>query len=73
MGLPRSTALPSGALDSPPLAVLVDRSKQMSPIILVIVMCGRPLLCKGKVTDGAVESGAVMCPACWCGADGRWP
>jgi len=18
-------------------------------------------------------SGAVTCPACWCGADGRWP
>ena len=37
------------------------------------VMCGRRLIDKGFFTLMQHWSGAVMCPACLCGADGRWP
>jgi hypothetical protein len=36
-------------------------------------MCGRRLIDKSFFTLMQHWSGAVMCPACWCGADGRWP
>jgi len=30
-------------------------------------MCGQPLHCKCFFDDNHPRSGAVMCPACWCG------
>jgi len=31
-----------------------------------------PLGCKGKLSRAEDLSGAVICPACWRGVDGRW-
>jgi hypothetical protein len=39
-----------------------------------VVICGRPLLRKGEVGfEVTICRGAVICPACLRGADGRWP
>jgi hypothetical protein len=37
------------------------------------VMCGRRPIGKNFFDVGAALVGAVMCAACLCGADGRWP
>ena len=40
--------------------------------LLVWVTCGRRLG-KSFVTWMQIWAGTVTCPACWCGADDRWP
>jgi hypothetical protein len=41
--------------------------------MLAAVILGRWLIDKSFLTLMQHWSGAVMCPACLCGAHGRWP
>jgi hypothetical protein len=69
MKLRRLVQCPSRAYQRAALCV----TAKLARLCPLWVMCGRRLIDKSFFTLMQHWSGAVMCPACLCGADGRWP
>ena len=53
--------------------VVIANPKQVRVIAHAKIICGRPPPARGLSIVLAIWSGAVICPARWCGAYGRWP
>jgi hypothetical protein len=72
-----SVVLPQPGVIGTPATITVQTPQTVSVSTLSFawfaVMCGRPLGCKGVLGVTTPRSGAVMCPACCCGAHDRWP
>jgi hypothetical protein len=53
--------------------IVIANPKQVRVIAHAKIICGRRPPARGLSIVLAIWSGAVICPARWCGAYGRWP
>ena len=53
--------------------VVIANPMQVRIIAHAKIICGRPPPARGLSIGLTTWSGAVICPARWCGAYGRWP